>query len=222
MAQRLICFDFDGVLVDSLPTVLDSLNEVAGEFSKSSPLDRDSIETLHDVTFPEAARAAGIAPTEMEAFLEQFFKRLVAAASDVPLFPGISTLLRQLQQEFRLFIVSASPCAAINAVLKRENLCEVFSNIYGADVPAPKAEKIRQIIQTEGASAQSAVMIGDSGSDIRAAHQSGVASIAVTWGWQSESLLRAESPTVLVRTVEELDEMLNGRMLWHRLQGDSL
>jgi phosphoglycolate phosphatase-like HAD superfamily hydrolase len=53
-------------------------------------------------------------------------------------------------------------------------------------------------------------MVGDSGSDIRAAALAGVGSIAVTWGWQEEALLRAAQPTRLVQSVEELRHCLLG------------
>jgi phosphoglycolate phosphatase len=51
-------------------------------------------------------------------------------------------------------------------------------------------------------------MIGDALSDVRAAKEAGVASIAVTWGHQSlETLLRGE-PEYIVKSPNELIQVI--------------
>lgn len=51
-------------------------------------------------------------------------------------------------------------------------------------------------------------MIGDSGSDIRAAHEAKIHSIAVLWGWQSPQTLIAHLPDQTAKTVTELTDAI--------------
>jgi phosphoglycolate phosphatase-like HAD superfamily hydrolase len=71
-------------------------------------------------------------------------------------------------------------------------LHELVQAVYGVDTPGSKAQKIALARDRLLAGEPSAVfMIGDSLSDIRAAQEAAVTSIAVTWGHQRlEHLLR--------------------------------
>jgi phosphoglycolate phosphatase len=50
--------------------------------------------------------------------------------------------------------------------------------------------------------------VGDENRDIDAANNAGIGSIAVTWGYRSESLLSQYHPDCLIRSPEELLVML--------------
>jgi phosphoglycolate phosphatase len=57
------------------------------------------------------------------------------------------------------------------------------------------------------AEAEAVFMVGDSLSDVRAARQAGVKSIAVSWGHQSVGRLVGAAPDHVVRLPEELIEI---------------
>jgi phosphoglycolate phosphatase-like HAD superfamily hydrolase len=54
-------------------------------------------------------------------------------------------------------------------------------------------------------------MVGDSASDIHAAKEAGVKSIAVTWGHQSAKTLLRANPDYLVHSPTELYELIEDR-----------
>jgi phosphoglycolate phosphatase-like HAD superfamily hydrolase len=76
------------------------------------------------------------------------------------------------------------------------------------DSPGSKAEKILLAQDQFAAEGEAVFMVGDSASDIHAAREASVKSIAVSWGHQSrETLIRAE-PDFIVHSPRELMEVI--------------
>jgi len=80
------------------------------------------------------------------------------------------------------------------------------------DSPGSKAEKISHAQKQLAAEGEAVFMVGDSASDVRAAKEASVKSIAVSWGHQSvEVLIRAE-PDQIVHSPRELIKVINWRL----------
>jgi len=75
-------------------------------------------------------------------------------------------------------------------------------------------EKILRAQNQLAAESKSVWMIGDSGSDIRAAKEASVQSIAVSWGHQSAEVLTRAEPDYLVHSPEELLKVIDRRLEW--------
>ena len=81
--------------------------------------------------------------------------------------------------------------------------------VYGLDMPGTKVEKIKKAKEQFAAGNETTYFIGDSLSDIHAAREANVRSIAVGWGHQSlEMLVRAE-PNMIVPTPTRLLDIPN-------------
>jgi len=56
---------------------------------------------------------------------------------------------------------------------------------------------------------QSVFYVGDETRDVEAARKAGVKTIAVTWGFNGEDILKKQKPDYLARRPEELIALLN-------------
>jgi phosphoglycolate phosphatase-like HAD superfamily hydrolase len=74
-------------------------------------------------------------------------------------------------------------------------------------MPGSKAEKILLAKSQFVAEAETVFMVGDSLSDVHAAREAGVKSIAVSWGHQSLGKLVGAAPDHVVCLPEELIEI---------------
>ena len=79
--------------------------------------------------------------------------------------------------------------------------------VLGSDAPGNRAEKLKQIMAALDAPHGNAYLVGDAVSDVRVASETGLVSIAVTWGHQSEAHLRRAEPDYLVHTPQELSKL---------------
>ena len=110
----------------------------------------------------------------------------------------------------KIAIVTTNSSQNVHAFLVKHGLDRLVHAIYGVDTPGSKAQKIStaKSLLLENREQEAVFMIGDSLSDIRAAKETGVTSIAVTWGHQSlETLLRG-NPDYVVNSPRDLIEVI--------------
>ena len=80
-------------------------------------------------------------------------------------------------------------------------------NTNAVDPPPATRKVIKQILKDRSLKAKKVVMIGDETRDIEAATKSGVGSIAVTWGFNSEDLLSTSNPDRILHSPEQLVQL---------------
>jgi phosphoglycolate phosphatase len=186
LAGAVVAFDLDGTLVDSAPDLIGSLNVV-----------------LHEKGLPTLSlqQARPMVGRGARAMIEQGF-----AAAGEPLDPEESpTLYRdRIALESRPFEgveaaltdlagAGAKLCVCTNkftdlsvALLDALDLSRYFAAVIGPDLaPAPKpdARHLIAAVEAAGGSAQRAIMVGDSASDVGAARAAEVPSIVVSFGY---------------------------------------
>ena len=124
-------------------------------------------------------------------------------------YPGIHGLLQELTSEGVRLAVASNKFQAGTEMLMRRFFPDIpFVRILG-NAPGlplkPDAEVVR--LAMEAAGSTKAVMVGDSATDIKTAHNAGIPAIAVTWGFRPRADFgQAEA---IADTVGELRELLH-------------
>jgi AHBA synthesis associated protein len=72
------------------------------------------------------------------------------------------------------------------------------------EMPGSRTEKIRTAVNSLGTPGDDVYMVGDAVSDIRAAREASVKSIAVGWGHQSGARLVSAGPDYIAHSPKEL------------------
>lgn len=205
----LAVFDYDGVIVDSLDAVLTATRGFCEQHGVATSIDAGSINKIAHLTFSEIARAASVPQRLTRDYGRFLFDYLAAHADDIPLTPSMDTLLRELSKRCPLAVVSANQASIIQSRLARASLEECIGLIMEGGPGVKKSEQILRCVHATGAEPAHTWMVGDAASDVRAAREAGVGSIAVTWGWQSIHVLSRQSPDHLVASVDELRDLLH-------------
>ena len=208
MNKKLIIFDYDGVLVDSLITVVETVNEVGKINNINCHLTVEDFDTIEDMTYGQIIQKAGISESDFKIVIPQLFEIFVKKTIQIKLFNGISTLIKELAKEHRVVVVSGNIKSVIEEKFKKEDLFSSLSFIWGADSPGDKAEKILKSMEMFNAASKNTFMIGDSKSDIIFAKEARVKSIAVTWGWQHIKILKKTNPDYVIDTPDQLLEII--------------
>jgi phosphoglycolate phosphatase-like HAD superfamily hydrolase len=113
-------------------------------------------------------------------------------------------VIRELSRSASLVMITGNSCAVVNKFLGSYGLSNEFQMILAAEDDGSRVEKIHKAISHNSSLNGEVYIIGDAASDIRAAHETGIKSIAVGWGHQSKEKLLKESPDLLVEQPEEL------------------
>ena len=212
-------FDFDGVLVDSRPTIGDCLIDALGEFGISAP---SALETSLLVGPPlelgltEFLTRRGISLEELPEIIARFRDSYaVKSIQSTYLFPGIREMLDGLYSEnIPMYIATSKPRFLTVPLVKELAIEEYFSMIQApdGDVTEDKTETLRKLLcaisNSEIDSDRRFLMIGDREADIRAARENNIESIGVSWGYGTQDELLTVMPNYLVQTPNILFQIL--------------
>jgi len=205
--MSLILFDFDGVLADTLADMLRFAQEVCNELGvKHTVLPKDLIE-LEVMSFATFGRECEMPEDLVNEFVHRCTGKFAEKKTPPAIFEGLAEVVRKLAESHVLAVVSGNTEGNIRVFLKEHGLDGCFRAVYGVDMAGSKAEKILMAKGKLAVKGEIVFMVGDSLSDVRAAREAGIKSIAVSWGHQSLGKLVEEAPDQIAYKPEELIEI---------------
>ena len=209
MSSKMIVFDFDGTLADSLSVLLDIYNKDFAPKWNLRPVDLNEWQRLRQMSFAQGMRSVGVKPYQLASMLPEGRRLVKARAHDIKLFPGATDLLKFLAgRGHHLYALSSNDQAVIREVLEAEGITNQIQVLKSPRLFG-KANSLRRLLRQTATPASSAVMVGDEVRDMTAAKKAGMQSVAVAWGFQPEVTLAAHSPTAIVHTFAELRAILS-------------
>ena len=188
-----IVFDLDGTLIDTAPDLVDTLNVVfAREGLPPVPNDaaRAAIGGGAKTMIARGLEAEGraVTPDLLERLFDDFITHYSAHIADRSRpFPGLEAALDQLAARGLKLAVCTNKLERLSVqLLQTLRLASRFAAICGQDtfgIQKPDPAILRRTIEAAGGDARSAIMVGDSATDIRTARAAGIPVIAVDFGY---------------------------------------
>lgn len=206
--MAIILFDFDGVLADTLEDALNFGREAAAQvgFERNpTPADLDALDTM---AVPDYGRQLQIPAQHIDEFVDHYLQMFTQKTSPPESFSGMAHVVAQAAKHHTVAIITGNTTPTVKAFLKKLGLQDHVKLVIGVEHKVPRAEKIRMALRELGYTHEPIYMIGDSLSDIRAARETSVKSVAVGWGHQSLERLKSANPDYLVNSPQELLELI--------------
>ena len=200
--KKLLLFDFDGVLIDSLEVYERAVTLCLEKIGKPIVKNRADFLNLFDENFYEAIVKRGI---DLGEYMEAS-KEIVARINydEMAPFYNLVPVLDKLKKDNVLAVISSNESQAIYTVLTRHQFNGYFKEVLGSDFMFSKRGKIVHAMDRFQMERDSTFYIGDTAGDIKEAKMAGVRTVAVTWGWHSREKLEVARPDYLIDTPEEL------------------
>ncbi len=183
--MKIIIFDFDGVLVDSVDI---KTRAFARLFQDKSP------EIVKAVVAHHLAHGSMSRFDKIRYYYKEFLKQpltddmlnslcsrfaeiVVEEVIRAPYIKGAKDFLDNYSKLYECYVVSGTPEDELREIIKRRNMNNYFRGVYGA--PRKKGEIIKEILDTTNCNPQEAVFIGDDLPDYDAVKVNGVKFIGV-------------------------------------------
>jgi len=207
MPHPIIVFDLDGTLIDTAPDLVDTLNVL---FAREGlpPVPCGTPGSLIGggaramIARGIEAHGRAVQPDKLEQMYGDFIAHYSAHLADRSRpFPGLTDALDVLVAGGFRFAVCTNKLERLSRLLLDTfNLTHRFAAICGQDtfgVQKPDPDVLRQTIAAAGGSLQKAIMIGDSGTDIRTARAAGVPVIAVDFGYSEQPVAKLRPDRII-------------------------
>jgi phosphoglycolate phosphatase len=199
---KLLLFDFDGVIVDSLPVYERTVKTCLEQIGTPIVQTREDFLDLFEDNFYEGIVKKGVDLQEFMAASKDILNDIHYEDLEPHrfLFPVLETLYR----DHFLAIISSNTSGVIRKALEKYHIDGYFQEILGSDAAYSKQEKINLAMYLFGIAQDQIYYIGDTAGDVREAQKAGVHPIAVTWGWHSRERIMNAHPDFIADRPEEL------------------
>jgi phosphoglycolate phosphatase len=193
MTAPTIVYDLDGTLADTAEDLVATLNWLLAR-EGLAPLKIESAGSLVGagaralIERGFAASGRRLDPQATEALFADYLKRYNAHIVDrTRLYPGVDEALHAFARlGWRQAVCTNKVESSAKLLVAKLGIAERFAFVCGQDtfgVGKPNAKPLLETIVATGGAKERAIMVGDSGTDIKTARAAGVPVIAVDFGY---------------------------------------
>jgi len=205
---KVIIFDFDGTLADTIDILLSITNRLSAEFGFKSAT-KEELAQLSNLNSWQILQYSGISIFKFPLLIRRLKAELHREVPHIQLFPGIKEVLLELKKRgFQLGIITSNSRENVLGALEKNGLQDTFTFIYSGSTFG-KHKVINKWLRIENIHTEKVVYVGDEIRDIDAAKKTGIKVIAVGWGFNSPQALAAQNPNFLIERPQELIEIMN-------------
>ena len=208
MTAKVIIFDFDGTVADTLDALVSITNRLAVEFGYK-PITQDELALFKNLNSRQIIKHSGISIFQLPFLVRKVKAELNKEIKTLSLIPGIKEVLIELKNQGNsLGIITSNSKENVVAFLTANNLQYLFDFIYSGTKLFGKSKVINKFLKQENIKPEAVIYVGDEIRDIEAARKSEIKVIAVSWGFNSEQVLAEQNPDYLIHDPAELIDVI--------------
>lgn len=208
MTQKVIIFDFDGTIADTVDALVNIANNLAVEF-RYAQITPEELVRLRNLTSREIFNYSGIPLFKIPFLLKKVKRELRNKIPELKPIPGIQEALVELKDNGnRLGIITSNSKGNVKEFLKINNLDNLFEFIHPGVTIFGKNTIINNVMRQKHLKTQDVIYVGDETRDIEASKKAQVKVVSVTWGFNSEEALAKQNPDFLIHHPRELVEVV--------------
>ncbi|MCR5217582.1 HAD-IA family hydrolase [Treponema sp.] len=202
--NKLVVFDFDGTLADSVSVGLPLINSYSEKFGfKEIDLEKSKHLSAKEIIF-----SADIKLWKLPYVIAYLRRRLSEKVSQIKCIEGIPELLKKLKESgFDLCILTSNSKPTVTGFLKNNNLDSYFTYIKTGVSLFGKKRAIKSLKKKLG---NDMIYVGDELRDVDACRKTSTPVVSVTWGVNSPEVLEKANPGLLASSPVEAFEKIMG------------
>jgi len=206
--KKLLIFDYDGVIVDSIEVIRKAYNSVHAHYNMPYADTHEAISKKLEKNFFQTLADYGLTQEQITKYFHEIKEKIESYEDQIMPFPDMQTLLAQTAALYSCAIVTSGHKETVMKVLTRYNMHNHFRLLLGADSEQSKVRKIEKTLAHFGIEKEYTYFISDTSGDILEGKEVGVTTIGVSWGYHTKETLASANPDYLFETVGELEKFL--------------
>ena len=209
-AVKLVIFDWDGTLFDSVGQIVASLKFAADQYSQ--PLTDADAKSIIGLGLPEVAqRLFPTVPELHSEILQSYADHYVAHSKGDMWFDGVADMLQELRDAgLQLAVATGKSRKGLDRVLAQTQSHELFCATRAASETKSKPDPLMlaEILAETGLRPDQAIMVGDTSYDLEMALNIQMPRVGVSYGVHTVETLQYFQPLHIAHSVGDLTEFL--------------
>ena len=221
MLPRLVMFDLDGTLMDSVPDLaaaVDKMLMLLGREPAGIARVRDWVGNGSRVLVRRALAGGleheGVSDEFADEALALFMQAYSGGHELTTVYPGVRECLDWLRErEVKLAIITNKPAQFIEPLLEEKGLTGYFQWLVGGDTlpqQKPDPAALFYVMDKADVVPEESLFVGDSRNDVRAAKAAAVPCVALTYGYNHGESIADEQPALVLDDLRELVASVSG------------
>ena len=208
MDQKVIIFDFDGTIADTVDALVTIANRLALEFGYV-PINSQELVLLRNLTAREIIKYSGVSLFKIPFMVIKVKGELKHKIPELTPIEGINAALIELHnQGYHLGIITSNSQENVNQFLKCHNLDYLFDFIYSGVTIFGKTTIINNVLRQKQFKPEVVIYVGDETRDVESAKKANIKVVAVSWGFNSSEALGKQNPDFLIHHPRELLDVI--------------
>ena len=207
---KLVIFDWDGTLFNSVGQIVASLQFAAQTFEQ--PLTDADAKSIIGLGLPEVAQRLFPQVPELHAdILKSYAEHYVANSKGDQWFAGVADMLADLHAGgMKLAVATGKSRKGLDRVLQQTQSAELFCATRAASETKSKPDPLMlsEILAQTGVVADQAIMVGDTSYDLEMARNIAMPRIGVSYGVHTHAVLSQYNPLGIADDVAGLHQLL--------------
>ena len=209
-AVKLVIFDWDGTLFDSVGQIVASLKFAADQYSQ--PLTDADAKSIIGLGLPEVAQRLFPTVPELHSdILQSYADHYVAHSKGDMWFDGVADMLQELRDVgLQLAVATGKSRKGLDRVLAQTQSHELFRATRAASETKSKPDPLMlaEILAETGLRPDQAIMVGDTSYDLEMALNIQMPRVGVSYGVHTVETLQCFQPLHIAHSVGDLTEFL--------------
>lgn len=200
---RCVVFDWDGTIADSVPILMEVVNELASEF-KYKPVSTARLSEFRTMSAMDFLRyELQLSYLSLPRFEKRSKQECLKKIDRMFVFKGMKKVIDDLKTRgYQVGVLSSNSEESIAQVLKTNDIQVNF--IYSGTSIFGKAHVIKTMLRQQKVKRHEVVYVGDEMRDVDACVKAGIPMIAVDWGFNCGQTLKKTG----VQVVSTPDQLL--------------
>lgn len=211
-AQKLVIFDLDGTLIDTVAIFVGTITSVLEVMGQPVP-DEKIIRSISGLGVQVGIRriAPGLNEGQIDELIELYRKEFLARASQSmqeQLFFGAMEALNRLhgRGDIVMAVATGKSGSGTDRVLKSHDILKLFTSVHTPDSnrSKPDPDMVHSAMSIADCTRQNTIMIGDTTHDMEMAVNAGTHALGVSWGYHEPDELKAAGAHLIINEMDQL------------------
>ena len=184
-SKKVVIFDFDGTICDSLDAIIEELFLVAPKKCRDLYSKEDVKYKIRHESFARMIEEFDISKLRTFFMVLKIQHRMGKYIEELNVFDGMVDVLKKLSCDFELCVLSANSRGNIEKFLKKNGIFEFFTHFECRTSLLDKSKSISKFLKKNDFDVSDCVYVGDEVSDLKACNKVGLDMITVGFGFNS-------------------------------------